>query len=448
LTFAGHSELAKKYTAYADEKVAYLTREPVWLKALSAHSAAAAVNAGFPFQFVPGGPAARDAALATRQDRLSYSPFNQFFILQALAKLGRRADALAAIDDNWGGQLRYGATTFFEVFRPSWNNFSKPNDAPVNNQCGYTSLTHPWSAGVTKWLTNEIAGITPTSPGFRTFLVRPWLNKKSNPWVKTKVPTPTGVIEFAYNIEPNSKNGEGYLIVPKGTSASLQLPSGIGGGFLVFDANGKQRSIGRIGWDGVYLFPSGSLPTGKYTFKISGNYPNFVQNECAETELSYPWDTPFSEDTTTRGNWRGKYGAAGYILYNFDGIKKHKQKLPPFIKKIATGKTANVNFAVQTQDPRACFQTMWFDIHHATTAKKTATKPYKITLYFADLDRQNRRSAIEVFDLKTKQLLAPVFIVRDYAQGKHISFQTDREVRIRINHVRGPNATLSAILFD
>ena len=87
-----------------------------------------------------------------------------------MARMGRHAEAMNTIDDCWGGQIRYGATTFFEVFRPSWNLCSLgENDAPVNNQCGYTSLTHPWSSGIAKWLTVEVLCIKPETPGFLTF---------------------------------------------------------------------------------------------------------------------------------------------------------------------------------------------------------------------------------------------------------------------------------------
>src|SRR5208337_2694344 len=112
-----------------------------------------------------------------RVDRLSFSPFNQYFIIQAMSAMNRTDDALSSIKDCWGGQLRYGGTTFFEVYDPSWHGFLRQNDAVPNSQCGCTSLCHPWSAGVVKWLTEETLGIKPTSPGFRTYTVCPHLGR-------------------------------------------------------------------------------------------------------------------------------------------------------------------------------------------------------------------------------------------------------------------------------
>jgi len=75
-------------------------------------------------------------------------------------------------------------------------------------------------------------------------------------------------------------------------------------------------------------------------------------------------------------------------------------------------------------------------------------QPCRLSLYFVDWERCGRRSAIEIFDLDNKQLLAPVHIVRNYDEGKYVSFNIDRPVRIRINQVRGKNAALSGIFFD
>jgi len=75
-------------------------------------------------------------------------------------------------------------------------------------------------------------------------------------------------------------------------------------------------------------------------------------------------------------------------------------------------------------------------------------EPHQIALYFVDWDDAGRRVAVEMFDLESKQLEAPVQMVRDFKNGKYLAFDCDAPVRFRINYVRGPNATLSAIFFD
>ena len=71
-----------------------------------------------------------------------------------------------------------------------------------------------------------------------------------------------------------------------------------------------------------------------------------------------------------------------------------------------------------------------------------------MALYFVDWEREGRRSAIEVFDLKDKRLLMPVRFVENYGEGRYVILQLDRPVRLRVDQVRGTNASLSGIFFD
>ena len=106
------------------------------------------------------------------------------------------------------------------------------------------------------------------------------------------------------------------------------------------------------------------------------------------------------------------------------------------------GKTQTSAAAIVTKDPQATLQTMTIDV------ESKENRPYKLSLYFLDFDKQNRRSAIEIFDLQTLNIIAPVQMVRNYENGKYVSFSFDKPVRIRINHVRGKNAAVSGIFFD
>jgi hypothetical protein len=95
-----------------------------------------------------------------------------------------------------------------------------------------------------------------------------------------------------------------------------------------------------------------------------------------------------------------------------------------------------------TGDPIACQQTMTVDV------EALQDKNYQVALYVLDWDRQARRQAVAVFDLKTLNRIAPVHIVRDFTQGKYLIYSCSRSVRLRIDQVRGKNAVLNAIFFD
>ncbi|MDR3252125.1 MAG: hypothetical protein LBT35_00950, partial [Tannerella sp.] len=430
LSQAGYTQLSAKYRQYAEEKIALLRKDAAWEAPLGVHAAADAVNAGF----TDGGEQDKlwKTAFADRMQRVSYSPFNQYFIIQSMSRMQRHAEALNTVDDCWGGQIRYGATTFFEVFRPSWNDISRPNDAPVNNQCGYTSLTHPWSAGVTKWLSEEVLGVKPSSPGFATFTFKPYLSAKIT-WIKGSVPTLHGIIKVAFN----ALTGDGEVSVPSGTTATVGIPKS-GRTVVSVKFKGKQAAV-KAGEDDRFIYYSG-LMAGNHQIKVK--YKGSLQADIDEP-LTYAGGSPALEDGSTQGNWQGKYGSKGYMFFNYDSLN-NRSSLPDWAGELVIKKAGHAHWAnstsdiralptdiralsssdkgageqqrsigaIITRDPNACDQTMTVDI------PSRAGISYKLSLYFVDWDSEGRRSAIEVFDLSNMNLLMPVYMVRDYVGGK------------------------------
>ncbi|MDR1747104.1 MAG: hypothetical protein LBR49_07530 [Tannerella sp.] len=458
LESAGYALLAAKYKEYAKEKAAWVRTNPAWIETLGVHAAADAVNAGFTDN--PENEALWQNAFSDRQQRLSYSPFNQYFIIQSMAKMERYNEAVTTINDCWGGQVRYGGTTFFEVFRPSWNDVSHPNDAPVNNQCGYTSLTHPWSAGVTKWLSEEILGIKPVEPGFKSFAIKPHLSGNIT-CVKGAVPTPSGKISFAFDIV----FGKGEMTIPPGKSATLAIPK-TGRGISDITFNDNRLTQSEEDEDFIYF---SNLTEGNYKIKV---IYNGLLSRPEQEPFIYELAQTVNEDTVSHGNWTDRYGTKGYFLCNYDDSLKHRVRLPDFVESVtflkndnivwqniqnkrwanktddarallspSDGKSRNLG-AITTRDPNPCYQTMTVDI------KSKQSKSYRLSLYFVDWERDGRRSAIEIFDLENKKLLMPVTIVRNYENGNYLTFNIDRPIRIRIDQVRGKNAALSGIFFD
>lgn len=202
------------------------------------HAAADAINSG-------GLSAVEQEALFAkhfqdRVNRLSYSPFNQYFLIQAMARVGKHDEALSSVRDMWGGMLKNGVTTTYEVFRPSWNKGLKPNDPVPNSQSGLTSLCHPWGAGVVKWLKEEVLGIVPTHPGFKTYDILPHPGRTLTQ-VSGETPTPFGGIRANFNFA----SGRGSISAPEGTLGRLGIPK-LEKSIASITINGK------LAWDGVY----------------------------------------------------------------------------------------------------------------------------------------------------------------------------------------------------
>ena len=62
---------------------------------------------------------------------------------------------------------------FDELWNPEWATFLEPGAKLPTKP----SLCHPWSSGVTPWLTKNVLGISPSDPGFATFLAAPMLSE-------------------------------------------------------------------------------------------------------------------------------------------------------------------------------------------------------------------------------------------------------------------------------
>jgi hypothetical protein len=450
LRAAEQFEIAAKYTNYADEKSEILRANQLWYSTMGVHAAADAVNAGMP-TFMEQKSFWKNA-FSDRLQRISYSPFNEYFIIKAMAGMNKYSEAMATIDDCWGGQIRNGATTTYEVYHPSWNSALAPNSPPVNMQFGFTSLTHPWSAGATRWLSEEILGIKPTSPGFQTFTFKPHLSAEVSS-VIGKVPTSFGVITASFDI----KTGKGVVEIPAGMTATIAIPKA-GMRILNVKINKNTVPISKQDGDFVY-FENNKTAKSTLSVKYEGK-PSITPTE----KLEYKYNNNVVQDSTTSGNWVGKYGKNGYLLCDFDGKNLHRTKMPDFLEKIevkcaenfrdwGTGITtvdASDNRALKSDN--AAEQKRSVGILNAITTTVEVSckvqKEYKVSLYFTDWKNENLSSVLEVFDLKNKMIMVPDYFISNYQQGKYITLTLDESVRIRIQRVRGENTSLGGVFFD
>jgi len=463
----GRSDIAAVYRSRADAHDAERHSDPEWFRPLGVHARAHAVNALSVHDGEQQGVIAGE--FDDRLNRLSFSTFNQYPILRAMTALDRCDDAIVTARDNWGGQLDYGGTTFFEVFRPDWLNFLQPNDPVPNSQSGWTSLSHPWGGGVTAWLSHDILGITPATPGYATVDVFPRLGRTLR-WVSGTVPTPHGDVSVAYDGE----SGHGSLRIPAGSRGRFGIP-----------ADGRAvkrvRIGGKVVWDGQFRPVPGiggasesagsvvltDIAPGTYTLDVV--HQGKPEEAYLPAPLSYPMRFT-GRDVTTAGDWGGVYGGDGHVLFNYDGMGDDRRSLPDYVESVTPWRTGwsgclNAVWEPSTGDRRApaadarngtsrsaaCVYTTTPDPGGMTMPIDVAVTPgtsYQLALYFVDWDSTARRLAVEVFDLATRKLVAPEQLVDDFHGGVWLVYDCDRSVRVRVAHVLGANAVLSGVFFD
>ena len=162
------------------------------------------------------------------------TPYYNFYVVTAMAKMGHRRAALNWIRQYWGGMVQEGATSFWEGYDSTWYkgiNFHASLQA--DNMSGYNvSLAHGWSSGVTPWLMTQILGIQPTAGGFAKVNIRPDLLGLK--WAKGGEPTPHGILHVSI------RNDNGYVTkiqLPPDVEARVSVPVPVAGAKVL--VNGK-----------------------------------------------------------------------------------------------------------------------------------------------------------------------------------------------------------------
>lgn len=117
------------------------------------------------------------------------TPYMRFYELESLCALGLQEDVLKEIKAYWGGMLKLGATSFWELYNPDES--GARHYAMYGRRFG-KSLCHAWGASPAYLFGKYFLGVTPTSPGFKTYDVKP--NLGGLEWMEGDVPTPWGRI--------------------------------------------------------------------------------------------------------------------------------------------------------------------------------------------------------------------------------------------------------------
>jgi alpha-L-rhamnosidase len=123
------------------------------------------------------------------------SPYFNAYLLDALAKTNHNKQALDWIRQYWGGMLAEGATSFWESYDLRWPKTNPHLSLQADGTSGYfVSLAHGWSAGPTAWLSENVLGISPATPGYKHVTIEPDLMGLD--WAQGSVPTPNGPIKI------------------------------------------------------------------------------------------------------------------------------------------------------------------------------------------------------------------------------------------------------------
>jgi len=147
------------------------------------------------------------------------TPYMRFYELEALCAMGMQTDVTKEMKAYWGGMLKLGATSFWELYNPAEN--GDAHYAMYGRRFG-KSLCHAWGASPVYLLGRYYLGVAPTAPGFSKYEVRP--NLGGLEWMDGAVPTPFGLIRVKAGpdgVTVLSDGGEGTLVMPDGRKVAV-----------------------------------------------------------------------------------------------------------------------------------------------------------------------------------------------------------------------------------
>ena len=390
---------------------------------------------------------------ANRVERISFSPFNEYTLIDAMALQGHSLEALDDVRSLWGAQVRYGATCFAEVFRPSWAEDIPRNGRIPDGVAGYTSLCHGWSSGVMPWIQQNVLGIRATSPGFKTFDVEPLITSNLSTF-SGAVPTPCGSVHVSWNASRR-------LLM-------AQWPRGLHPRFILSRGVSVHGNV-RIEKDARELE---SVDSGKIVYRVSTasnaqmvahlgpTSITAVQNFSNRGALD-EWKTRLTiSSRQPQGRWIGQVGRDGYEMF---GVKDGGVRLPSYVLGASHRSPDEITWADCTEDVRALEQEHssckklgalatrqpdWDKLTESIDVELAGADEHLITMYFTDWESDERELEISVYDLSRLTELAKPMILRHFGNGVYISFVACRSFRIRVAHVNGGNAVISALFFD
>jgi hypothetical protein len=149
------------------------------------------------------------------------TPYYGSYVLDAMARIDHRADALAWIREYWGGMIDEGATSFWEAYDPAWPKDNPHLELQADNTAGYyVSLAHGWSSAPAWWLMDQVLGIVPTAPGFTKATIRPDLIDLD--WARGAEPTPNGLLKV--DLKKEGKGLRATIDIPEGVDATILFP--------------------------------------------------------------------------------------------------------------------------------------------------------------------------------------------------------------------------------
>jgi alpha-L-rhamnosidase len=193
------------------------------------------------------------AVLATSSNA---SPYMEKYVLESYFRMGDAAGGLQRMRSRYETMVKSSSTTLYEHWNPAEG-----------------TLNHAWSGGPLTLMSEYVAGIAPTKPGYETYRVLPQLGDLSN--VKVSVPSVKGAIEV--DIAGDAGTFSLALTSPPDTIATIGIPTAL------FAGGAAQM---QISVNGTKVFDAGAFTPGVTGVTFAGDGDGYVKLAVAPGQWS------------------------------------------------------------------------------------------------------------------------------------------------------------------
>ncbi|KAK8031908.1 hypothetical protein PG990_001642 [Apiospora arundinis] len=140
-------------------------------------------------------------------------PFISYFEIAARFRAGKTDSALNQMRRMYGWMASQDPGITF------WEGIGKDG---VPYEGAYTSMAHGWSTGIVPLCINYVLGVTPVSPGFLTWDVKPVVSDLD--WARGQVQTAMGAMNVSWSFDVSEDQVHVDVDAPAGTTGTITAP--------------------------------------------------------------------------------------------------------------------------------------------------------------------------------------------------------------------------------
>jgi uncharacterized membrane protein YkoI len=173
----------------------------------------------------------------------------------------------------------------------------------------------------------------------------------------------------------------------------------------------------------------------------------FIDSAAARTASTSTSATFVQADTTTKGNWKGAYGAQGFA------IVRDRTSLPASAR-LAVKQADPWTWSEATTDVRALqradtgrLASTWFGEKLSFGLTFTDGQAHRVAMYAVDWDSGGRAQEITVTNAATGAVLDRRS-VKGFGSGQYYVWRVAGAINVTVTRASGPNAVVSGVFID